>query len=79
MVHVDVKPEAYEQRAFDRVLERNGITIEDSANDENKTSNCQVRIVEGCASQTFRRSSGADERAGVAEPLKLRPVVWNDN
>jgi anti-sigma factor RsiW len=37
VVHVDVKPEAYEQRAFDRVLARNGITIEDSANDESKT------------------------------------------
>jgi anti-sigma factor RsiW len=37
VVHVDLKPEAYEQRAFDRVLEGNGIVIEDSANDENKS------------------------------------------
>ena len=37
VVHVQLKPEAYKQRAFDEVLKRNGIAVEDSS-DEAKSS-----------------------------------------
>src|SRR4029077_2593401 len=57
VVHVDVNPRAYQQRAFDRVLARNGITIEDSANDKNKPSNSKSELAKDALAKPSSESA----------------------
>src|SRR5262249_43809381 len=56
VVHVDVKPDAYQRRAFDHVLETNGITIEDSTSDANTAPIAESKLAKAATPQ---RSVGA--------------------
>jgi hypothetical protein len=66
VVHVQLKPEAYKQRAFDEVLKQNGIAVEDSSDEKKSPPLSANRSANG---EVAKRSAAAPVPLSASETV----------